>query len=125
MMRKLQSIIVSAVGILVACAACVGQPTSPSYSRAELKKMINEAHTAEQFKALATYFSSREESYEQKAAVEKQEWYRLRPVTPTLNQRYPRPADASRNRYIYFTDKAEQMDTKASRYEGLAESAQQ
>ncbi len=124
MITKMQSAIVCAVGVLVTCVACVGQTTSPSLSHARLKKMMSAAHTDGQYTALATYFMTQEESYSQKAAAEKQEWYRLRPITPTLYQRYPRPADAARNRYEYFTYKAQQMDAKASHYEELAESAQ-
>lgn len=124
-MRKMQSAIACAAGFLIASVACVGQPTSPGYSHAELRKMIREAHTAEQYQTLATYFSSQEMSYEQRAAVEKREWLRLRPVYATLNQKYPRPADSSRNWYMYLTYKAQQMDAQATHYEGLAASATQ
>jgi hypothetical protein len=124
-MRKMQAAIACAASFLITSVACVGQPASPSYSHAELRKMISEAHTAEQYQTLATYFSSREISCEQKAAVEKQEWLRLRPVYATLNQKYPRPADASKNRYEYFAYKAQQMNERATHYEDLAASATQ
>ncbi len=124
-MRKMKWAIAFAAGILIAGVACVGQPTSPSYSHAKLRKMISEAHTAEQYKTLATYFSSRERSYEQKAAIEKREWLRLRPVYATLYHKYPRPADASKNWYEYLTHEAQQMDAQAAHYEDLAESATQ
>jgi hypothetical protein len=87
--------------------------------------MIDEAHTAEQFKTLSTYFSSQEINYARKAAVEKWEWLRLRPVYATLYQKYPRPADSSKNRYAYFACKAQQMNARAAHYEDLAESASQ
>jgi hypothetical protein len=124
-MRKVKSVIACAAGILVACAACVGQTTSPSLSHAALKKMISEAHTAEQYKTLATYFSLRGERYEQKADEEKHEWLELSRGNFVPNQKYPRPADSSRNRYEYFTYKAQQMNAQASSYQRLATSARQ
>lgn len=123
-MRKMQSTILCAAGILIASVACVGQPTSPSYSHAELKKMISEAHTAAQYKTLATYFSSQEKSYEQKAAEEKQEWQRRSQVNAALYQKYPRPEDSSKNRYEYFAYEAQQMNAQATHYDALAASAQ-
>jgi hypothetical protein len=124
-MRKMQSVIACMAGILIASVACLGQPTSPSYSHAELKKMIGEAHTAEQYKTLATYFSSRQTSYEQKAAEEKHEWLQLSGGYAAPYLKYPRPADASRNRYEYFTYEAQQMNAQAAHYEGLAAIAAQ
>jgi hypothetical protein len=121
----MQTAIACAAGILIASAVAAGQPTSPSYSHAELKKMIGEAHTAEQYKTLATYFSSQAKSYKQKAANEKQEWWRRSQVDAALYEKYPRPVDSSRNRYEYFAYEAQQMNAQASRYEELAASARQ
>jgi hypothetical protein len=121
----MQSAIASAAGILIASVVCAGQPTPPSYSHAELKKMIGEAHTAEQYKALAAYFGSQEMSYKQKAVEVKHEWQRHSMVSAALYEKYPRPIDSSKNRYEYFTYEAQQMNAQATRYEGLAASAAQ
>ncbi len=124
-MRKVQSAIACAAGILIVSVVCSGQPTSPSYNHAELRKMISEAHTAAQYKALATYFSSQQKSYEQRAAEEKQEWERRSQVNAALYRKYPRPEDSSRNRYEYFAYEAQQMNAQASHYQRLAASVQQ
>jgi hypothetical protein len=121
----MQSALACAAGILIAGAVCAGQSVSPSYNHAELKKMIGEAHTAEQYNTLATYFESQEQNYEQKAVVERHEWHQLSHGFMTMNQRYPRPADASRNRYEYFSSKALQMNSRASYYQRLAANSQQ
>jgi hypothetical protein len=126
MIRKIQLAIVCVAGILIASVTCVGQATSPSYSHAELKKMISEAHTAEQYRTLAEYFSLRENSYHQKAAEEKQEWDRLSRNVPVFSAaKYPRPVDASRNYYYSLRYKARKMSLQASHYEGLSASAAQ
>jgi hypothetical protein len=125
MMRNIQSAIAVAMGVLIACAAGAAQPASPGYSHAELKKMISEARTAEQYKTLASYFRAQENSYEQKAAEEKQEWQRRSQINAALYQKYPRPADSSKNRYEYFAYEAQQSNAEASHYENLAASTPQ
>jgi hypothetical protein len=121
----MQKAIACAAGILIASAVAAGQSTSPSYSHAELKKMIGEAHSAEQYEILAIYFRSQAKCYKQKAAEEKQELWRRLQVDAALYQKYPRPVDSSRNRYEYFAYEAQLMNMQASRYEEQAASAQQ
>jgi len=125
MMRNMQSAIACAAGILLVSGVCMGQPASASYGHAELKKMINEAHTAEQYKALAVYFRSQQKNYKQKAAAEMHEWARRSEVNAPLYQKYPRPVDSSRNRYEYFTYEAHQMNAQFTHYQALATGASQ
>lgn len=124
-MRKMQKVIACAAGILIASVAYAGQPTSQSYSHAELKKMIGEAHTAEQYKTLAIYFRSQAMSYKQKAADEKREWWRRIEVNAALYQKFPQPTESSRNRSEYFAYEARQLNAQASHFDGLAAGAQQ
>lgn len=124
-MLNMKSVIACAAGILIASAACVGQSVAPNLSRAELKKMIGEAHTAEQYRTLADYFGSQQVNYEQKAAAEKHEWLQLSQGYFVPFLKYPRPADAARTRYAYFADKAQQMNERADSYESLDASADQ
>jgi hypothetical protein len=122
MVRKLQvvtSLIVLAVGVAFA------QPqTGAQYSHAELQKMIADAHTAPQYQVLATYFRSRQQALEQQAQSEKAEWDRRSQITAASYQKYPRPADSSRNRYEYFTYEAQQMSQQAVHFESLLATAQ-
>ena len=122
MIRKIlgaASLFVLAVGVASA------QPqTSPQYSHAELQKMIANAHTPQQYQALATYFRSQQKLFEQQAQSEKQEWDRRSQITAATYQKYPRPADSSRNRYEYFTYEAQQMSQQAAHFESLLVTAQ-
>jgi hypothetical protein len=72
---------------------------------------------------LASYFHSQQVVFEEKAQSEKQEWDRRSQITAATYQKYPRPADSSRNRYEYFTSQAQDMGDKAAHYESLATSA--
>jgi hypothetical protein len=95
------------------------------YGNADLKKMIHEAHTTQQYQALAAFFRSRQQAMEQQAKEEKAEWERRSQITTGIAQKYPRPVDSSRNRYEYFPYEAEQMSQQAAHYESLAASAPQ
>jgi hypothetical protein len=108
---------VFAAGVLRAEPAADGNP-----SHAELNKMIREAHTPDQYQALADYFRFREQGFETQAHAELVEWVRrseFAPIGPLA--KYPRPVDSSRNRYEYFNYEAQLMSQKAAHYESLAE----
>ena len=90
------------------------------YSNSELRKMEQEAHTTQQYQALASYFRSRQQTFEQQAQSEKAEWERRSQNVMGPAAKYPRPVDSSRNRYEYFTYEAQQMSQQAAHYEGLA-----
>jgi hypothetical protein len=86
--------------------------------------MVQEAHTEEQYKELASYFRSRQQAYEQQAQVEKLEWEHRSENVTSVAAKYPRPVDSSRNRYEYFTYEAGQMSQRAEHYESLTGKAQ-
>jgi hypothetical protein len=101
------------------------EPTNtPEYSKAQIKHMTHEAHTAQQYRALAEYFRGQQQKFDQEAQTEKQEWERRSRNTTGLAQKYPRPVDSSRNRYEYFSYEGEDMSRQASLYENLAAKAQ-
>ena len=101
------------------------EPTNtPHYSKAQIKQMAQEAHTAQQYRALADYFRGQQQKFDQEAQSEKKEWERRSQNTTGLAQKYPRPVDSSKNRYEYFKYEAEDMNQQASRYESLAAKAQ-
>jgi hypothetical protein len=105
---------------VTAGAAQAASSVQPGYNNGELKAMIREAHTQEQFQALAVYFHSRQQQFEQKAAEEKVEWDRRSQNVTGPAAKYPRPVDSSRNRYEYFTYEAAQMEQQAAHFESLA-----
>lgn len=100
------------------------QPTSaPHYTHSELRKMIQEAHTEQQYRVLAFYFRSQQQILERQAQAEKVEWDRASQDVTGPVAKYPRPVDSSKNRYEYFTFEGQQMSQKAAHYESLASSA--
>jgi parvulin-like peptidyl-prolyl isomerase len=118
------------VGVIIAILAATfnvahAQPASaPHYTHAELRKMVQEAHTEQQFKELASYFRSRQQAYEQQAQTEKLEWEHRSENVTSVAAKYPRPVDSSKNRYEYFTYEAGQMSEQAAHYERLSGKAQ-
>jgi hypothetical protein len=98
-------------------------PTTPHYSHAEVRKMVHDAHTVQQYQALAAYFRAQQGSYEQQAQSEKQEWERRSQNVYGLAAKYPRPVDSSKNRYEYFSYEADQMSQQAAHFDSLSEAA--
>lgn len=106
----------------VPCTVHADSLPSANYSSSQLKTMIREAHTQQQYQALADYFHARQQQFEQQAAAEKV-------VLDSLSQniggpaaKYPRPVDSSRNRYEYLMEKANQMSAQAGHFAALAAS---
>jgi hypothetical protein len=88
-----------------------------SLNHSQLKQLIREAHTPEQYQTLATYFRAQEKLYNDKAAVEKQEWDRRAAITTGPEMKPPTGADSARNLYQYYVEKSQEMATLASNYE--------
>jgi len=97
---------------------------APQCTHPQLRAMMQEAHTRQQYKALASYFRFQQVSFERQAQSEKQEWERRSQDVSRLSAKYPRPVDASRNRYEYFMYEAGQMNREATHYEDLAAKAE-
>jgi hypothetical protein len=88
-------------------------------SNSQVQSLLRSAHTVEQYQMLASYFHAR-----QLVVEEKVEWDRRSQITAASYQKYPRPADSSRNRYEYFTYEAHQMAQQAAHFESLSTNAQ-
>ena len=98
--------------------------SAPHYTHSELHKMIQEAHTEQEYTVLANYFRAQQQAFAQQAQVEKQEWVRRSQDATGPVGKYPRPADSSKNRYEYLTYKADQMNLQAAHYESLSAKSQ-
>jgi hypothetical protein len=110
---------------LLACAVAsvavrAESATPANLSRGDLKKMIREAHTSEDYLTLASYFRWRQQEFEQQARSEKAEWDRRSTNSYLAAAKYPNPVDSSRNRYEYFTYEAQKMGQQAAHYESLS-----
>lgn len=125
MTRKIHVTLAATLVAIMIGVAHAATPTVNSLSPMEVNEMIRSAHTAQEYRALAGYFRSRQQSFEQKAASEKQEFDRRSQNISGPSAKYPRPVDSSRNRYEYFTYEAAQMKQEAVHFEVLMANAQQ
>lgn len=96
-----------------------------SYSHAEVKQMLQNAHTPEQYQALAAYFREQQQSFRERARGEWSEAVRRSQFSFVTAAKYPRPVDSSMNRYEYFSYKSRQMAQKAAYFERLSARASQ
>ena len=109
------------LAILVGSSAALqSQTTARTLSQNELKKQLADAHTSEQYRGLATYFSQQADSFRSKAREEKTEWDRRKSTTVSIAAKYPTPADSARNLYDYYTYKADEMAARSRHFESMA-----
>jgi hypothetical protein len=109
-----------AVSSGIASAASV---KAGNYSRSDVKKMIQEAHTAQQYQTLAAYYRSRQQAFAEQAH-EEISWIARRSMNVSLPAaKYPAPLDSSRNRYESFNYEAQKMSQQAAHYESLSAAA--
>jgi hypothetical protein len=101
-----------------ASAMPAGESSQPSSG--QLKQMAKDAHTPEQYSALAQSYGQLEKSYLAQAAEEKQEWERRSQNTMSIAAKYPRPVDSARNLYQYYAYKASEAGALATKYSQLA-----
>jgi hypothetical protein len=106
--------------VLTSTAVHADSGAAATYSHADLKKMMREAHTTEQYLELASYFRWREQQFVQQAHDEEVEGARRSANAYLAAAKYPNPVTSSRNRYEYFTYEAGKMSREAAHYETLA-----
>ena len=111
------------VGIGTAQGAVASGGDDSHASQGQLKKMAREAHTPEQYRALAASYENQQKDYLKLAADEKQEWIRRSPPTPSLRAKYPTPADQAKSLYEYYVEKASEAGARSAKYAQLAEPA--
>jgi hypothetical protein len=88
----------------------------PQPSSGQLKQMAKDAHTPEQYSALAQSYGQLQKTYLEKAAEEKQEWDRRSQNIVSIAAKYPRPVDSARNLYEYYRYKANEAGSLAAKY---------
>ena len=77
------------------------ETTSPKYTRSEIKQMIRNAQTADDFERLANYFDRRGMEYDAKSQSEEKELSRLLAL-PFHARSYPTQVENTRNRIDHF-----------------------
>ena len=92
-------------------------------TRTQLKQLARDAHTQEQYLALANYYKTQQEIYLQREEDAKKEWERRSQNTTGGFGKYPRPVDWARSLYEYYQNKASEAGARESKYSRLAASA--
>lgn len=86
-------------------------------SRKELHKQVREAHTTEQYRALAEYFRAEQSRFESMAKMEESELARLRENPAAVPGKYPTRIDSANHFYQYYMLKADEMGRRVAEFE--------
>jgi hypothetical protein len=121
--RKLLAAVVLALAFMEAlsASAVVRGPQTAHYSSSQLKRMIHDARTQDQYLVLARYFEQRHKEYSDKASDEMAEWARRSPDVSGPAMKYPRPVDAARNLYDYYRHEADDAAFQAEKFHRFAD----
>src|ERR1039457_666402 len=123
MKRNLFAVCILSFG-LAGVASAQGSASSAengtNYTQAQLKQMVRDARTSEQYSALASYYGKQQDDYLQQAAEEKQEWVRRSQNIVSIAAKYPRPVDSARYLYEYYAYKAAEAGQLAAKYSQLS-----
>lgn len=107
-MKAIFLIAVSIAALTAVVPAQTAATAEPHYSNKQIKEMMRDAHTPEQYRVLAAWFRSQEQMFDEKAAAEKKEW----------EQRVGGyKVDPARNLYGFYAEKAREMGARAEHYE--------
>ncbi len=109
------------VTFVIAAASSLGAVTLPPsgsshYTANQVKQMIREAHTADQYRAVAHYFEQRHSDFSQMAADQMEEVQRRAQNTSGPAAKWPRPVDVARNLYDYYAHEADDAAFQADKY---------
>jgi len=105
---------------LAICVMAVALPAAAQnhahYSRSELRRMMREASSPDQYRTLVTWFREEEAIFRSKAEAENRDYehYKVR-----VRTKAPTRADNARNFRDYYVYKADKMAGLASRYETI------
>ena len=123
MIRRLFAL--SVISIALTTAASAQEAVSPAgshsrYTHRQLKQMIRDAHTPEQYSAIANYYAGLQREYLRKAEEERQEWIRRSKDVIWTGAKTPRPMDSSRYAYQCYMSEATKAESAAAKYGQLA-----
>jgi hypothetical protein len=109
-------------GVGYAQGTAFSSETDAHYTKAQLKQLVLNAHTPEQYSALASYFEKQRANYLQKAEERRKEWVQLSQNGTSRALKVPRPADSVWNYYEDYMHKAVEASTLEAKYSHLASS---
>ena len=93
----------------------------PEYTSGQIKRMVREAHTVQQYTVLADYYAALQRMYKQKAIEQMHPWRERSEMWTPLSEKYPRPVDSARNLHDYYEYKAAQSAAFQAKYGRLAD----
>jgi hypothetical protein len=85
-------------------------------TQAQLNQLAREAHTPEQYQALAAHYANEQKEFLQQAANAKAEWERRSQNVMGVLAKYPRPVDSAKYLYDYFVEKANEAGLRSAKY---------
>jgi hypothetical protein len=103
-----------------AFAGVAASPTTTHYSQAQIKRLMREASTPDQYRVIARYFEQRQSEFSGKAADQMAEWARRSQDVTGPAAKYPRPVDEARNLYEYYAHEADDAAFQADKYNRFA-----
>ena len=123
MKKKICSLVILSFALsgIVSAQVTLGPAANGTqYTNSQLKQMVRDAHTPEQYSALAACYESRQSYYAKQAAEEQQEWMRRSQNIVSIAAKYPRPADSARYLYEYYGLMANESGQLAGKYRQLS-----
>jgi hypothetical protein len=109
------------VSVASAQSAVASTGDGEQYTHSQLKQLVREARTRDQFEALASYYAQQQQIYRQQAKAVFHEWISQWQMSGSHFNKYPTPADSARNRYEDYVAKASEAGELFAKYSELAE----
>jgi hypothetical protein len=114
-------VLLLALASFVSAQGTVTSTETGAYAtRSQLKQLVRDACTPEQYRILASYYGEQQTEYLKQAAEEKQEWVRRSQNIMGVAAKYPRPVDSARYLYEYSMYKAGEAEALSAKYSRLA-----
>jgi hypothetical protein len=89
-------------------------------TKTQATQLLRRAHTPDEYRLLAGYYSKQEKDYQLQASDEKQEWIRRSQSVMVAAAKYPRPVDSARYLYEYYAYKEAEAGQLAKKFGVLA-----
>jgi acyl-coenzyme A synthetase/AMP-(fatty) acid ligase len=118
---KSKTIAACILALGVATVGLAQTPSTTTYSADQIRQLVSQAHSPEQFKTLASYYDGQQQKYLAKAAEEKDEWVRRSQNVMVVAAKYPRPVDSARYLYEYYMTKASEAGALSAKFSRSAD----
>ncbi len=122
----IRTLVISLV-VSVACATAASAQeaasqsnSQPRYTQRQLRQMIRDAHTPDQYTAIANYYAGLQQEYLRKAEKEKKEWEEMSRENTWMGAKAPRPVDFKRDAYRMDEENATRAQSASAKYSHLA-----